>query len=116
MEVTKEQKDKIEAMIVSTAIDALEAGAITEDTLKPIADFVLGKIDEIKTDAELMQFLKELEEKWPFFTPVEKFMQGQLQQAGEKISIDEAQGLIKSGQIDEALQVLKAADTGGQTI
>ncbi len=57
MEFTEEHKKKVEKMIVDTTIDALGVGVIQESELKPIADFVLAKIDVIKNQDELIAFL-----------------------------------------------------------
>lgn len=110
---TPEHKKEVEKLIVDSTIDALEAEIIKEDDLKPIADFVLSKIDLIKNEDELIAFLEELAAKWKFFQPIERFVEGQKQHTEEVKSVDEAQDLIKSGNIDEALQILKAAENGG---
>lgn len=112
MEITKERKDKIEKMIVDAAIDALGAGVIQESELQPIAAFVLSKIDEVKTSEDLKIFLEELAGKWKFFHPVEKYLEGEEQKHDEQVSVTEAQDLVKTGHLDEAIQVLKAAEGG----
>lgn len=110
---TPEHKKEVEKLIVDSTLDALEAGAIKEEDLKPIADYVLSKIDIIKNEDELIAFLEELASKWTFFLPIERFVEGQKQHTQEVKSVDQAQDLIKTGNIDEALQILKAADSGG---
>lgn len=112
MEVTKIQKDNIEKMIVDATIDALEARIIGEGELQSIASFILSKIDGIKTSDELKLFLEELVGKWSFFHPVEQFLEGEVQKKEETQSVNAAEDLIKSGQIDEALKVLKATEGG----
>lgn len=113
MEFTEEKKKEVEKMIVDTAIDALGAGVITEDELQPIAGFVLSRIDSIKTEEELVTFLTELSEKWKFFLPVERFLEAEVKEEQEKKTVTYAEDLIKSGDINKALNVLKTADKGG---
>lgn len=113
MEITKERKDKIEKMIVDATIDALEAGIIKESELQPIASFILSKIDAIKNPEELKAFLEELVGKWSFFHPVEQFLEGEDQKKEEQASVHTAEDMIKNGQIEEALKVLKATEGGG---
>ncbi len=109
MEVTPEEKKKIEKMIVDTSIDALEAGAIREYDLSVIADFVLKKIDTVKTQEEMRVFLEELATKWQFFLPIERFLEGEIQHVGEMKAITQAQAHAKEGNVESALAAIKAA-------
>ncbi|MGE5041631.1 MAG: hypothetical protein ACM3IJ_01875 [Candidatus Levyibacteriota bacterium] len=110
MEFTQEHKKNVEKMIVDAAIDALGAQMIPESELQPIAAFVLGKIDLIKTVEELTEFLKELTAKWSFFLPIERFLEAEVKHEGEKELIDKAEDLVKNGNVNEALEVLKSAE------
>ncbi len=109
MEVTAEEKKKIEKMIVDTSIDALEAGAIKEYDLSVIADFVLQKIDTATTMDQMRAFLEELAAKWQFFLPIERFLEGEIQHVGEMKAITQAQALAKQGNVDQALAAIKSA-------
>lgn len=109
MEVTPEEKKKIEKMIVDTSIDALEAGAIREYDLSVIADFVLQKIDTAQTMDQMREFLEELASKWHFFLPIERFLEGEMQHDGELKAITQAEALAKQGNVDQALAAIKSA-------
>lgn len=110
MEFTSEKKKTVEKMIVDSMIDAVGAGIVPEEELTSISDFVLTRIDAIKNEDELVIFLVELSQKWSFFLPIERFIEGEAKEAEDKKSVDKAENLIKDGQIDQALQVLKAAE------
>ncbi len=110
MEFNQEEKKKIEKMIVDSSIDALEAGHIKEYDLSVIADFVLSKIDSIKTADELRTFLEELASKWKFFHPIEQFFEGEIQHEEEKKVVSAAEVFAKQGNVDSALAALKTAE------
>jgi hypothetical protein len=110
MEFTIDKKKSVEKMMVDSMIDAVGAGIISEEELAVVSDFILNRIDAIKTEEELVTFLIELSQKWSFFLPIERFIEGEAKEAEDKKSVDKAENLIKNGQIDQALQVLKAAE------
>ncbi len=110
MEFTIDKKKSVEKMMVDSMIDAVGAGIISEEELTVVSDFILNRIDAIKTEEELVTFLIELSQKWSFFLPIERFIEGEAKEAEDKKSVDKAENLIKNGQIDQALQVLKAAE------
>lgn len=107
MQLTSERKDEILQKIVDRILTGLENGNLTEEELKPIADFVLGRIDEFQTEDELIPFLLELAQKWSVFSNIH------IQEKGEIIANKETQAsqdvldLAKSGKLDEALNLAK---------
>jgi hypothetical protein len=115
MEFTDEKKKEIEKQIVDKSITALEQGFIEEDGLGKISQFVLSKIDSIKTHEELLSFLRELSGKWHFFSDMLVIESGEAELAQEKKSISEIEKLAKSGNLDEAIDLAKQATEAPQT-
>ena len=50
--------------------DALKKEEITEDEAQNTAEFILPRLDSVKTKDELIAFLSELAEKWPVYSNV----------------------------------------------
>lgn len=115
MDFTDEKKKEIEKQIVDKSITALEQGFIKESGLGEISQFVLSKIDEIKTQAELITFLRELSSRWHFFSDMLVIESGEAQFAQEKSSIDDIEKLAKSGNLDEAISLAKQAMEASKT-
>lgn len=109
MEFTEEKKNKIEKLIVDKSILALEQGFIKEEGLGDISLFVLSKIDEIQTQDELMQFLRELSNKWHFFSEILVIESGETQMQKEHNAVEKVEHLAEDGNIDEAIKVAKMA-------
>lgn len=109
MEFTEERKKELEREIVDMAIGALERGAITEDQLGDMSTFVLSRIDRLQTEDDLKDFLKSLSEKWKFYEPLYKKLLGDEQGKKDEKTVHQAEDLIKTGNIDGALQVMKGA-------
>lgn len=107
MEFTEEHKNRIERAIVETVISALENGNLAESELSQIANFVLEKIDQIKTHDELVIFLSDLSSRWPIFTNLETLEKGEIE---EKVEDEVAEGVLtlaQSGKIEEAVNLAK---------
>ncbi len=86
MEFTQEKKKKVEKMIVDSMIDAVGAGFVQEDALPNISEFVLSRMDTIKNEEELVAFLIELSQKWSFFLPIERFIEGEAKEVEDRNS------------------------------
>lgn len=109
MEFTKEKKQELEKAIVDKSITALEQGFIKEEGLGEIAQFVLGKIDNIKTQDQFIEFLRELSNKWHFFSEILVIESGELDLAHDQKSIEKIEQLTKSGYLDDAIKLAKEA-------
>src|SRR3989344_6534746 len=83
LDVSDEHKKEIEAKIVEDIVFGLESNKISETDLPRIADFVLGKIDNIQNHEELVSFLNELSEKWPVFDNLEEVERGEVKDSEE---------------------------------
>lgn len=110
MDNIEEKKKEIEKQIVDMAITALDSGILTEDQLGDMSTFVLSRIDKVTDEEELKDFLKILSEKWKFYEPLYQKQLGEEQNVKEKQAITQAENLIKAGNIDGALQVMKGAE------
>ncbi|MFI5265529.1 MAG: hypothetical protein ACHQT7_02175 [Candidatus Levyibacteriota bacterium] len=107
MEFTPEKKKEIENLIVEKSITALEQGFIKEYGLGEIATFVLEKIDKVQSQQQLVEFLRELSNKWHFFSELLVIESGEIELAKEKSSIGEIEQLTKNGHLDEAIKLAK---------
>lgn len=115
MEITQEKKKEIEKAIVDKSITALEQGFIKEDDLGIIAKFTLDKIDTLKTQDDLIVFLRELSNKWHFFSDMLVIESGEIQKNNERMVIEQIQGLTDNGNLDEAIKIAKQATEAPQT-
>lgn len=110
MEVTKEKKSAVEKDIVDIVIAALDSGAIKEQELSTIGQHVLDRIDKIETEEELILFLEAMVEKWSIFMPLVSRAKGEVAHDKEQITVYQAESLIKQGNIDEALKIMKGVE------
>lgn len=107
MDFTQEQKNKIEGEIVDVIISKMENNNLTEEDASLIADFVLSKIDAIKSNDETMLFLKELSTKWPFFENIAIIEGGEIKDKKEDVVAQEVLKLTKNGKINDAISLAK---------
>jgi len=107
MEVTDEHRTEIERKILKAIINALENNQVTEEDLPNIADFVLARIDDCKNHDQLIKFLDELSQKWPFFEGLEQIERGEVTEAKEDQVEQEVLNLAKSGKVTEAINLAK---------
>lgn len=105
MNLDQNYKNKIEEELVKTIATGLEQGRILPKDTQGIADFILGRIDQIASHEQLTQFLSELSFRWPVFSALLSFEQ---KEAAVKTA-KEAADLAKQGKIEEALDLAKAA-------
>lgn len=109
MQLSQERKDQVFRAIAELNITLFENRSFSEENFAPVADFILGKIDIIQTEEELLSFLSELVEKWPVFEPI-------LNQEKNKNTVSNTAqvtqnivDLAKEGKIDEAIDMAKQA-------
>lgn len=107
MEFTEEKKKEIEKAIIDKSITALEQGFIEESGLGEIATFTLWKIDLLKTQNDLITFLRELSAKWHFFSDLLVIESGELDLANDKKNIEKIEQLTQGGSIEEAIKLAK---------
>ncbi|OGH19523.1 MAG: hypothetical protein A3F31_01315 [Candidatus Levybacteria bacterium RIFCSPHIGHO2_12_FULL_38_12] len=109
MELSKERLYRVEQLLVETVIKALEQGGIKEIDLPPVSSYILDHVQIIKTEEELMKFLRELSSKWSIFTPVLVLESGEVQKKMESEVISGILELAKDNKIDEAVSLAKSA-------
>lgn len=68
--VTDEYREKVYKELAEVMLHGLESGQITVAESKELSQFVLDHLDNVRTYAELSDFLKELVSKWPFYKTV----------------------------------------------
>lgn len=107
MDVSEEKLTNIQSAIVEKIAQALEEEKVAEDELPEIATFVLEKTNNITTEEQLLLFLDDLAQKWPFFEPIEELEKGREREKGEEQVVEDVLKLAKSGQINEAVDLAK---------
>ncbi len=107
MDFDAQHKKKIEDEIAEAIIDALEDKKISEGDATQISDFVLRKIDLIKTHEELTSFLTELSQNWPVFESLGKIEQGEEQEVKEGAVAADVAELANEGKIEDAINLAK---------
>lgn len=109
MEFTDEKKKQIEKDIVEMVIAALENNAIKESDMAVIGQMVLERIDKIENQADLILFLEILAERWSIFSPLVTREKGAVEHTADEKKAGQVEAMIKDGNIDEALTLVKSA-------
>jgi len=107
MDVTADHKIEIERKILKEIINALENDKVTEAGLPDIADFVITHIDPVQNHEQMIKFLDELSQKWPFFEGLEQIERGEVTEAHEDKIEQDVLNLAKSGKVTEAISLAK---------
>lgn len=104
-------KRKVEQYIVDVIATALDKNELKEDELPKIGNFVLSKIDNIKTHKQLLEFLNELSQNWKIFSNIEEIEKGEEKEFKEETVEKGIIEMAKKGKIDEALKLAKTVDS-----
>lgn len=107
MDDLNQYKDEVIRKIVESMATALEKEELTQDSLSEISGFILERIDKIQTQDELMQLISEVSTKWPVFKNLELIEKGQIQEKVEDIASQDVTSLVKSGKLEEAIDLAK---------
>lgn len=107
MDSFAQHKNDLEKRIVETVITSLEKNSLEESQLAEIADFVLGRIDTIQTQEELIAFLNELSFKWPLFSNLSLIEKGDVKDKVEDEVAEGVETLAQTGKIDDAIDLAK---------
>ncbi|OGH12390.1 MAG: hypothetical protein A2857_01495 [Candidatus Levybacteria bacterium RIFCSPHIGHO2_01_FULL_36_15] len=114
MQLTDEHKKDIERSIMECIINALNKDLISSKDLPEISSYVLPKAETITTQEEMITFLKELSVKWNIFSQVLSSENGEVRGQMESQTVDKVTDLVKSGKIDEALDLAKSVTADNQ--
>lgn len=107
--VNSKDREELESKILAILTTALENNTITTDDVSPIATFVLENAKDISDQQELIEFLRELSNRWNIFTPLLVISSGELQEKAENEIGQGVLELAKSGKLEEAIQLAKSA-------
>lgn len=99
---------ELEKLIVEKMVEGLKTDQLKEPDLPKIASFVLKRIERINNQDQLVGFLSQLSLKWPIFTSLAKFEEAKLQRVVETKIAGEVLQLIRSNQINNAIQLAKS--------
>ena len=92
--ITEDLRKKIYDDLAELMIVALERQELDIPEMKKSASFILGTLDAIKTEDELIEFLKTLGEKWRAYGVELSRYQGQKVQQADTQKIQEIQGRL----------------------
>ncbi len=105
--VTDDHRNSLGVQLTRRIGDLLAEGLVSLDEAGKIAEFILGKIDKATTHADLIEFLFQLNSKWPFFEPVLQFQQGTVKLEKDKQKVAQMETLIREKQVDAAIATAK---------
>lgn len=66
-------RDEIYKLLRDCLISGLEKNTLTEDEMGKSASYILYHLDSVKTDKELVLFLRDLSTRWSAYMPVYVF-------------------------------------------
>jgi hypothetical protein len=105
----EELRQKVQEQIVSLITKKLEAGEINEARAKEIAALVLEKLPSDISYDKLMQVLPKLDDHFLELSNVVVPIMIEYEQKVRKAVDEKITALIKSGQLDQALNIAKKA-------
>lgn len=114
MELSQEHKLKVEQRIMETIMNALDKDEITTDDYNAMSEFILGKIEGIKTHHDLVIFLREISEKWKIFTFVLTLENGEVKKIEENKAVEKVEQLTQVGDVNQALEEARKAISNSQ--
>lgn len=113
MAIDSVYRDKVGKDLTFRLTAVMEKEQVSEEESRIIADVILTELDKVQTQEQMLQFLSELSQKWPFFADVLTLEKGAAQTEEEGKETVKVEELIKENKLDEALQTVKAATTTG---
>lgn len=112
MDLSQDHIKEVDRRLVETIITALREDFLTADEYDEVADFVvkgMDNVETVKTQDELLRFLRELSSKWKIFTHVLVVESAATRDTAEDKVYENAVALAESGNIEEAVAVAKSA-------
>lgn len=110
MDELKDKKNQIEQAITDIILGQIEKETLTVEESSEIVGFCLEKIHALNSEEELLSFLSETSVKWPIFSGLASLEQGKTKEEQKDEAIDNVVSLVKSGNIDEAVNMAKSAN------
>ena len=107
MDLTEERKKEIKMKLMEAIIASLENSRLSVNELSSVASFILDRIDKVADQDQLRFFLSELSAKWPIFTDLLVTEISGPQEVKEDKLAEDMTTLIKTGEIDEAVDLAK---------
>jgi hypothetical protein len=108
--VTEAYKNKIGERLTLRLIRAVKDKEITQAELATISSYILENIEEAQSNSEVLEFLEDVAQKWPFLSALLSAEQVEEAEVINKQRIEQVGTLINQNKIDEALQVATDAN------
>lgn len=112
-QLTPQHKNEVMLKLAETVANALEQDLATTEEVDALSPYVLENIDKINTHDELIKFLRELSSKSPIFSYLLVTESGEVKKKEDENVADKAEDLLKTGQVDAALDMVKEATNNG---
>lgn len=109
MALTQEQIDRTYKKILDEVVVGLEAGDIEAYEASEIAEYVLGKVEEIESEQAISNFYEQIVDLWPAMDNLLSDKRTEDIEKKEQEASEGALALLQQGKIDEALSVAKTA-------
>ena len=109
MELTSEYKEAIAKQLLSLMTKALQENTVTELDLQEMAEWFSLRTKTMTTRAEMTAFIAELAAKWPVLAPLVTLETAKAKEAEEVQVAQNVTELVRTGNLDDALQVAKSA-------
>ena len=109
MDLSQDHKDEIGMQLTRRLGQLLKDGILAMDEVSEVADYILANIDALQTHEHYVNFLLELNTKWPYFETTLKIEQGVDVADQDKQKAEQMAQFIKNKQLDRALST---AQTG----
>lgn len=110
MDSLKDKKNQIEQEITQVILNQIEKETLTVDESSEIVGFCLEKIQAVNTEEEMASFLADISVKWPIFSGIVSLEQGKAKEEQKDEAVDNVVSLVKTGNIEEALNMAKSAN------
>lgn len=108
MPIDAAYRDKIGMLLTDRLISALKNNEISEEEMPNVTSFILGGIDAVQTQEQMLTFLQDLNTKWPIFSSVVTVEKGESIEKRDEEKVEQMEELIKENKLDEALRVVEA--------
>lgn len=89
MDSVSELREKLYVQLTETLLRGVIDDVFTSQESKEISHFILGKLDDVRTKDEMIEFLHDLSTKWAKYNPFYVALKFENQQKSDDVKMDE---------------------------
>lgn len=97
----------VEEQVTNILVKDFEEEILNEEEVQGLAQFVLDRIDTLKTDDDVVNFAKQLNAKYDGFANIEMLLKGMQERKLEQHVANKVLQLIKTGETKQAVALAK---------